>query len=76
MKAAPLASEEWQIVRHLSSSRPQTGENHTIPIIGIVPAGDWAFIVQATWGEDWFSPPLSCIKDRIEVARQLAEVSR
>ena len=76
IKAVPLESSEWQIIQALSTDPLRADvRNHTIPNVRIIPAGEWVFIVQAFWYSHWNLPPFDTVKSRLEMARQVLEVS-
>ena len=77
IKAVPLSSSEWQIIQFLSTDPLRADiRNHTIPNVSIIPAGEWVFFVQAFWYDNWDLPPFDTVNSRLEMSRQLLEVSR
>ncbi|KAL1749244.1 kinase-like domain-containing protein [Schizophyllum fasciatum] len=58
IKAVHAESSEWRIINFLSSgSRREDPRNHTIPLVEIIHAREYVFIVQACWDYSWAFPP-------------------
>jgi hypothetical protein len=77
LEIVPLDSPTYRVL-HLLSTDPLRADprNHTIPNVKFIPAGDrWVFISQAWWGMSWDIPTFDSMHSRLEVARQLIEVS-
>jgi hypothetical protein len=75
LKAVRSSSTELIIARLLSTDPLRTDpRNHTIPVLEILDAGEWAIIVTPEWGSDHWEACAS-VKEYIEFSRQLFEVS-
>jgi hypothetical protein len=77
LEVVPLGSPTYRIL-HILSTDPLRADprNHTIPHVKFIPAGErWIFISQAWWGMSWDIPTFDSMNSRLEVARQLIEVS-
>jgi hypothetical protein len=77
LEVVPLDSPTYRIL-HMLSTNPLRADprNHTVPCVGFIPAGErWIFISQAFWGMSWDSPKFDSMDSRLEMARQLIEVS-
>ena len=75
MKAVPRSSTELSIVQYLSTDPLRADpRNHTIPVVEFLMAGEWVFIIQASWSPHWDTPPFDKLQTRLEMARQLLEV--
>ena len=75
IKAVHVESSEWRIISYLSTgARRKDPRNHTIPLVEIIHAGEYVFIVQACWDYSWGFPPFDSVKSRLEWAHQLLTV--
>ncbi|KAI5885425.1 kinase-like protein [Schizophyllum commune H4-8] len=72
IKAVHVESSEWMIIGYLSTgARRKDPRNHTIPLVEIIHAGEYVFIVQACWDYSWGFPPFDSVKSRLDWAHQL-----
>ena len=75
MKVVPRSSTELSIVQFLSTDPLRADpRNHTIPVVEFLMAGEWVFIIQASWSPHWAYPPFDKLQTLLEMARQLLEV--
>ena len=76
IKAVASSSVELKAIKYLSLGKPREDpQNHTIPLLKIIPAGKWSLVVQAWWGSGWHLQRSHLISDRLGLAQQLVEVS-
>ncbi|TRM70471.1 kinase-like domain-containing protein [Schizophyllum amplum] len=72
IKAVPSDSSKWRIIDFLSSgARRDDPRNHTIPVVEIIHAQQYVFIVQACWDYSWVFPPFDSVASRLEWCHQL-----
>ncbi|KAK6977950.1 kinase-like domain-containing protein [Favolaschia claudopus] len=71
IKVVPQSSNEWRIIQYLSKIKHAW--NHTIPLLSLLRAGKWVFIIQPLWDFGWDLPPCDTAGARLRMAKQLIE---